>query len=58
MERLQGRSDVLMTLGVFYHAAKSILDELETTEFSLGQTKIRRVAIIQFRMNKCCSFVY
>ena len=45
-----------MTLGVCYYAAKSILDELETTEFSLGQTKIERVAIIQFRMNKCCGY--
>ena len=35
---------------------KSILDELETTEFSLAQTKIKRVAIIKFRMNKCCSY--
>ena len=31
------------------------------TEFSLGQTKVKRVAIIQLRMNKCrvycgCSF--
>ena len=41
MQRLQGRSDVLMTLGLCYYAAKSILDELETTEFSLGQTKIK-----------------
>ena len=40
MHRLQGRSDVLMTLDVCYHAANSILDELETTEFSLGQAKI------------------
>ena len=43
-----------MTLGVCYHADKSILDELETTEFRLGQTKINRVAIIKFIMNKCC----
>ena len=42
----EGRSDVLMTLGVCYNAAKSILDELETTEFSRGQTKIESVAII------------
>ena len=52
MQRLQGRSDVLMTIGVCCHAAKSILDELETIEFSLGQTKMKTVAIIQFRMNK------
>ena len=38
MQRLHGRSGVLMTLGVCYYAAKSILDELETTGFSLGQT--------------------
>ena len=50
MRRLQGRSDVLMTFGVCWHAIKSILDELETTEISAGQTKIKRVAIIQFRM--------
>ena len=49
------RSDMLMTLGVYYNANKSILDELETIEFRLGQTKLERVAIIQFRMNKCCS---
>ena len=29
-----------MTFRVCHHAAKSILDELEMTEFSLGQTKI------------------
>ena len=29
-----------MTFIVCYYAAKSILDQLETTEFSLGQTKI------------------
>ena len=34
---------------------------METIKFSLGQIKIERVAIIQFRMNKCsgycgCSF--
>ena len=45
-----------MTIGVCYHAVKSILDELETTEFSLGQAKIKRVAIIQFRIIKCCGF--
>ena len=56
MQRLQGMSDVLMTFGVCYHVAKSILDELETTEFSLGEGKIKRVAIIQFRMNKCCGY--
>ena len=54
MQRLQGRSAVIMTFGVCYYTAKSILDELETTEFSLGQTMIKRVAIIQFRMDKCC----
>ena len=43
-----------MTLGVCYYAAKSNLVELETTEFSLEQTKIKIVAIIQFGMNKCC----
>ena len=40
MPRLQDRSDVLMTFGACNHAAKSILNELEATEFSLGQTKI------------------
>ena len=43
MQRLQGRSDVFMTfgvLGLLPHASKSILDELETTEFGIGQTKI------------------
>ena len=54
MQRLQGRSDVIMTFRVCYHTAKSILDLLETTKFSLGQIKIRRVAIIQFIMSKCC----
>ena len=54
MQRLQDRSDVLMTLSVYYHADKSIFSELETTEFNLGQTKIEGVAIIQFKMNKCC----
>ena len=39
-----------MTFGVCYHATKSILDELETIEFSLGQSKIKRVAVIQLRM--------
>ena len=29
-----------------------ILGELETTEFSLGLTKLKKVAIIQFRLNK------
>ena len=52
MQRLLGESDVTMTFGVCYHAAESILDELETTKFILGKTK--RVAIIQFRMNRCC----
>ena len=59
MQRLQGRRDVLMTFGVCYHATRSILDELETTEFSLGQTKIKRAAIIHFvnfKMNKCCGY--
>ena len=51
MQGLQGRSDMIMTFGVCCHAAKSALDELETTEFSFGQTKIGRVAIIQFGMN-------
>ena len=54
MHRLQGRSDVIMTFRVCYHVAKSILDELEATEFSLGQAKRERVAIIHFRINKCC----
>ena len=40
MQRLQGRSDAIMMFGVCYHEAKNILDKLETTEFSLGQTKI------------------
>ena len=40
MQRQQGRSDVTMTVGVCYNAAKRILDELEMTKFSLGQTKI------------------
>ena len=44
MQRLQGRSDVLMTPGVCYHASNSILAELETTQIRLGQTKIKRVA--------------
>ena len=39
MQRLQGRSDVLTTFGVCYHVAKSTLDDLETTEFNLGQSK-------------------
>ena len=43
-------------LVVCYHAAKSILDDFKTTEVSLGQTKIKRVAIVQFRMNKCCGY--
>ena len=43
MQRLQGRIDVIMTFGVCHNAAQSILGELETTEFSLGQTKIERV---------------
>ena len=46
-----------MTFGVCYHTTKSILDELETTKFSLGQIKIKRVAIIQFGMNKCCTWL-
>ena len=45
-----------MTFGVCYHAAKNILDKLEATEVSLGKTKIKRVAIIQFRLNKCCGY--
>ena len=32
-------------LGVCYDAAKSIVDELETTESSLGLTKIKKVAV-------------
>ena len=32
MMRLQGGSAVLLMFGVCYHVAKSILDELETTE--------------------------
>ena len=32
------------------------MDKLETAEFGLGQTKIKRGAIIQFRMNKCCGY--
>ena len=63
MQRLQGRIDVLMTFGVCYHATKSILDELETPESKLGESKIKLVEIIQFRMNKCygycgCSFKF
>ena len=61
MQRLQGRMDVIVTYGVCCQTAESIRDELETTNFSLGPTKISRVATIQFRMNKCygycgCSF--
>ena len=56
MQRLKGRSDVIMTFGVCYHMAKSILDELETTKFRLGQIKIERVAMIYIRMNKCCGY--
>ena len=56
MQRLQGRIDGLMTFGVWYHVAKSILDELVTTDFSLGQTTMKRAAIIQFRMTKCCVY--
>ena len=48
MQRLQGRGDVLMTFGVYYHAAKSILDELETTEFSLEQTQVIWLLWMQF----------
>ena len=43
-----------MTLGVCYHAADNTLDELETAEFSIVRTKIKRVAVIQFRMHVCC----
>ena len=32
------------------------LDELDVTEFSVGQTKIKRVAKIQFIMNKGCGY--
>ena len=56
MQRLHGRSDVLIRFNVCYHVAKSILDELETTEFSLGLTQIKRATIIQFRINKCCGY--
>ena len=42
MQRLQGRSDLLMTFDVCYHVAKSILDELETAEFSLRQTYLEQ----------------
>ena len=56
MQRLQGRSDVHMAFGVRYYTGKSILDMLETPEFSLGETKIKWVAIIQFRMNKYFSY--
>ena len=45
-----------MTISVDYHAAKGILDEWQTTDFSLGQTKIKRVTIIQFRMSKYGGF--
>ena len=45
-----------MTFGVCCNAASSISDELEMTKFRLGQTKIERVAIIQFRMNKYCGY--
>ena len=51
LQRLLGMRDVLTTLGVCY-GAKSIFDELETSEFCIGQTKIKRVAIIHFIMNK------
>ena len=34
------------------------LDELETTEFSLGQAKLERVAIVQLRVNKCCGWSF
>ena len=40
MHGLQDRIAVLMTFGGCNHAAKSILKELETTEFSVGPTKI------------------
>ena len=46
----------IMTFGVCYHTVKSILDELDTTKFRLGQTKIETVAIIQLGMNKCCGY--
>ena len=39
-QRLQGRSDVLMTFVVCDHAAESTLHVLETPEFSLGDSKI------------------
>ena len=61
MQRLQSRRDVIMTFGVCYNATKSILDELEMTEFSLESRLERerereRVATIQFRMSKCCGY--
>ena len=40
VQRLQGRSDVV-TFGVCYHTAKSILDVFEMPVFSLGETEIK-----------------
>ena len=47
---------MVMTLGGCDHGAESILDLLETPEFSLGETKIKLVAVIKLRMNKCCGY--
>ena len=37
---------MILTFGVWYHAAENILHVLETPEFSLGETKIKTVATI------------
>ena len=45
---------MVMTFGICDHMIESMLDVLETHEFGLGESKIKRVAIIQFKMSKQC----
>ena len=45
MLKLQARNDVPMMFGVCDHAVKIIVVVLETAEFSLEETKIKRVAV-------------
>ena len=47
---------MVLTYGICDQAVKRILIVLEMPELSLGENKKKQVAIIQFRMNKCCGY--
>ena len=54
MQSLQGRSDVIMTIGVCYRTAKSTLGELETTKFS----EMRFTIALHYRSPRLCNGSY